>query len=272
VLLFVFVTVIFSACAQVRVMTVTNEDNTIDELVSISLNEEEVKNAGYSFEILKLDIESNSKAQANKMISKLNQKISNDLRVIKDEESVEILNSYINGISIVGSKWENDTFVVGVRFKSIDIYRYYYEIPSKVETKTYVEEHFFYNKIYYYGSTMYVKHNELYSLINNYYSVQYPTLIDSENNELLYTYKTAQRRQHSDADYITKRDGEYYHTWVVDKNNLDDPIMLYYNVANSGNWILLILCLTFAITIILLLIAIVISKNRKKKLKNISNE
>jgi len=81
--------------------------------------------------------------------------------------------------------------------------------------------------------------------------MQYPDLINSETNELLYTYKTDLRRQHSDADYITKQDGYYYHTWVVDPNNLDEPIMLYYNIANSENWIIVSLLATLGLTIVL---------------------
>lgn len=265
VVLFLFITITFSACAQVRVMTITNEDNSIDELVSISLNQEEVVKGGYNLGLLKLDIESNSKLQANKMIDKLNLKISNDLKKVSDQESIKILNSFVDGISLVSSKWENNVYVVGVRFLNIDVYKYYYDIDDEVKTKTYLDEHFFYNKVYYYANTMYVKHNDLYAFMNSYYSVQYPTLIDSENNELLYTYKTEQRRQHSDADYITKQDGMYYHTWVVDKNNLDEPIMLYYNVANSGNWIFVSLCTSLGLTIVMLLIGISVSKLKHKK-------
>ena len=263
-LLFI-VTLTFSACAQVRVMTITNDDDTIDELVTVTIVPEEVFNAGYNLSELKLDIETNSIAEAQKMADKLNQKIFADLLLVRDEESVNTLNGFKDGISVIKSDWNNNTYAIGIRFKNIDVYKYYYGITESTSVEMQTEEHFFYDKVYYYASTMYVKHHDLYTLVNNYYSTQYPELIESERNELLYTYKTDLRRQHSDADYITKQDGEYYHTWVVDKNNLDEPIMLYYNIANPENYVLVALGVTAAVSIILLAVGFIINKVKKKK-------
>lgn len=265
IMLLLCVTLCFSACAQVRVMTITNADDTIDELVTITIVSEEVLNAGYNLNDLKLDIETNSIAKAQDMADKLNQKIFTDLLLVRDEESVNTLNSYKDGISVIKTDWNNNTYAIGIRFKNIDVYKYYYGISDNVETTIYTEEHFFYDKVYYYASTMYVKHHDLYTLVNNYYSVQYPELIESESNELLYTYKTDLRRQHSDADFITKQNGEYYHTWVVDKNNLDEPIMLYYNVANPENFVIVALAVTAGVTIILLAVGFIINKFKKQK-------
>ena len=80
-LLLMIVTLTFSACAQVRVMTITNEDNTVDELVSVSIDPQIIHNSGYNVEELKLDISSKSQAQAQTMVDKLNQKIFDDLGV-----------------------------------------------------------------------------------------------------------------------------------------------------------------------------------------------
>ncbi|MBQ8615298.1 MAG: hypothetical protein IJ415_01865 [Clostridia bacterium] len=265
IMLLFIVTLTFSACAQVRVMTITNDDDTIDELVTVTIVPEEVFNAGYNLSELKLDIETNSIAEAQKMADKLNQKIFADLLLVRDEESVNTLNGFKDGISVIKSDWNNNTYAIGIRFKNIDVYKYYYGITESTSVEMQTEEHFFYDKVYYYASTMYVKHHDLYTLVNNYYSTQYPELIESERNELLYTYKTDLRRQHSDADYITKQDGEYYHTWVVDKNNLDEPIMLYYNIANPENYVLVALGVTAAVSIILLAVGFIINKVKKKK-------
>ena len=258
----------FCSCAQVRVMTITNDDNTIDELVSITIVPEEVLNAGYNLTELKLDIETKSEAQATIMKDKLNDKIFKELLFVRDEESVKVLNSFKDGISVVKSEWKNNTYAIGIRFKNIDVYKYYYGISENTNVEMQTEEHFFYDKVYYYASTMYVKNHDLFDSVNSYYSAQYPQLINSETNELLYTYKTDLRRQHSDADFITKQDGEYYHTWVVDPNNLDEPIMLYYNIANPENYIIVSICITLGVTIILCFIAIILNLNKKKKEDN----
>jgi len=262
--LLLFVTLYFSGCAQVRVMTITNQDNSIDELVTISLNAEEIISTEYDLNDLKLDIQNNSQSKAQEMKEKLNQKIFSDLMLTFDVETIATLNSFKNGIEVIKSGWKSNTYAIGIRFKNIDDYKYYYNISDNVKTEMKTEKHFFYNKIYYYASTMYVKHHDLYNLVNNYYSAQYPELIESDNNELLYTYKTDLRRQHSDADFITKQDGEYYHTWVVNKNNLEEPIMLYYNVANPENFVLVGLVITGVITIILFAIGIIKNKLNHK--------
>ena len=258
----------FSACAQVRVMTIINDDDTIDELVSVTIVPEEVLNAGCNLTELKLDIETKSEAQATLMKDKLNDKIFKDLLLVGDAESIKVLNSFKDGISVVKSAWKDNTYAIGIRFKNIDVYKYYYGISENTNVEMQTEEHFFYNKVYYYASTMYVKHHDLYDSVNDYYSAHYPQLINSETNELLYTYKTDLRRQHSDADYITKQDGEYYHTWVVDPNNIEEQIMLYYNIANPENYIIVSICITLAVTIILATIGIVLNLTKKKKEDN----
>lgn len=267
-MLLLCVTFCFSACAQVRVMTVTNENGSIDELVTVSLIVEDVLNSGYNLNELKVDIETNSVAKAQDMADKLNQKVFADLMLVRDQESINTLNSFKDGISVIKTDWKNNTYAIGIRFKNIDVYKYYYGITESSNVEMQVEEHFFYDKLYYYASTMYVKHHELFDLVNTYYSTQYPELIASENNELLYTYKTDLRRQHSDADFITKQNGNYYHTWVVDKNNLDEPIMLYYNVANPENFVLVALGVTAVVTLVLVTVGLIINRFKYNKIEN----
>ncbi len=268
ILMLMIIALSFSACAQVRIMTITNDDNTIDELVTISISTEEVLSAGYNVGELKLNIQTKSQEQAHLMKDALNQKIFNDLLKVGDEESVKILNSFKDGISVIKSDWKDNNYAIGIRFKNIDVYKYYYGIKENTNVEMQTEEHFLYDKVYYYASTMYVKHHDLFDKVNAYYSAQYPGLIDSESNELLYTYKTDLRRQHSDADYITKQDGEYYHTWVVDPNNIDKPIMLYYNIANPENYILVSICITLGVTVILAIVGVIINLTKKKKEDN----
>jgi len=262
--LLVLITICFSACAQIRAMTITNEDDSIDELVTVSLDINAVLSAGYNVEDMKLDIETTSINIATNMKDQLNTKIIKD-KMFATNETIEILNGFIDGIDVVKSTWKENTFAIGIRFKNIDVYKYYYDIKSETKKEMQTEKNFFYDKIYYYSSTMYVKHKGLYNSINLHFSQKYPNLINSPSNELLYSYKTSVRRQHSDADFITKQDGEYYHTWVVDPNNLDEPIMLYYNVANPESYILVAFAVTGGVVVILGVVAGIVELIKKKK-------
>ncbi len=255
----------FSACASVRTMTVSNEDGTIDELVYVTLNEEEIEAAGYTVDEMKNRISTSSLNEAQQIVYNFNMRISRDINSTTDSETIFTLNSFINGINVVGDSWEDDTYVIGIRFKNSNVYRYYYGISDESSTKTYTEEHFFYNRIYYYGLSMYVDYSDLYQRLNAYYSTYYPNLVDSENNELLYTYITDLRREHSDANYITELDGKYYHTWVIDQNNIDQELVIYYNIANRANCMLVLLGCGILISGILLLIAWLINRKNNKK-------
>lgn len=270
-LMLVFVALGFCGCAQVRVMTIRNDDGTIDEIVSITLKPEEIILAGYDVEQIKNDIMIKSRVSAESFNNDLNSKILNDLLRVANQESVDILNSFKNGIDVVKSDWEDNSYSIGIRFKNLDVYKYYYNIKENTKIETKREEHFFYDKVYYYANTMYVKHHALYDSVNNYYSSQYPELISTQEPELLYTYKTDLRRQRSDADFIVKQNGAYYHTWIVDRNNINQPIMLYYNIANSGNWILICFIITFVATSVIATI-VVLKEYIKKKNKLIEKK
>ena len=82
-----------------------------------------------------------------------------------------------NGIEIIKSDWKDNTYVIGIRFKNIDVYKYYYGIKENTKVEMQTDEHFFYDKVYYYASTMYVKHHDLYDSINVYYSTKYFSLL-----------------------------------------------------------------------------------------------
>ena len=85
---------------------------------------------------------------------------------------------------------------------------------------------------------MYLKHYDLYQQIKEQLSLEMPELVAINDCELLYTYVTDSRREHSDADYVQKIGNKYYHTWIVEDAE-NDIIMIYYNVANSGIYIII---------------------------------
>lgn len=268
--LLLIVSVCFCACGEINSSVISQDNGTIEEVVIVKLDLDKILDLGYTTnQILKLkeEIQSDAQDQSISMKEKLNNKVALQLTIPNlEKETREVLESYYNGITIKESNWNDNQYSIKVVFKNIDVYKYYYNISddNKVETKE--EKHFFYNKLYWYGNTMYLKHRELYESLKNKYQTKYPNLIN-DDAKLTYTYCADLRRQHSDADYIEKVDGKYYHTWIVDKENPNQQIMFYYNVANTYNWIIISVIVTLIITIIFSIIVIIkkINKNSKNK-------
>lgn len=260
----------FCACGELNSSIITNENGSIDEIVTINLDAEKIEELGYSeveIENLKANIRLDALSEADKMKQNLNNKISMQLSMFElTNEAKEILNSYYNGITVKESNWSDNAYSIKVQFKNIDVYKYYYDIDDNITVTQYKEEHFLYNKIYWYGNTMYFKHRELYQNLKTKYEISYPNLIDCENAKLTYTYCVTQRRQHSDANSIQYSNGKYYHTWEIDKDNPNQKIMFYYNIANAYNWILISLVISLFVAGILTLIVII--KKDKKINKN----
>ena len=264
VIFLLLMTVCLSACSEVRAMTMTNEDGTIDELVYVTLNQEEIENSGYNLDEIKQRIETNSMNEANRIVSAFNLRIQIALSTITDEETRQVLQSYYDGIAVVGNVWEENTYVIGIRFEDIDVYRYYYNITENSTGYSDIEEHFLYNTVYYNSTNLYADYHDLYDRLSSYYSSYYTDLVDSENNQLLYTYVTDLHREHSNADYVSRIDGLYYHTWVIDPNNIEENIVIYYNLANQANCLLVCLAVGLGVLSILGIIALIINKKRKK--------
>lgn len=259
--------VCFCACSQINSAIITNKDGSIDEIVSVELNMDKIIEADLSvadINQLKDNIREDAQYEANLMKEKLNEKI--DLHLLNpnvDNDTKTILKKHYDGITIKEAKWQNDKYSIKVKFKDINVYKYYYNIKDSDSVEMKEEEHFFYNKVYWYGNTMFAKHRELYVNLKTKYETKYPNLVNHADTQLTYTYSADLRRLHSDADYVEKVNGNYYHTWVVDQNDVDQKIMFYYNIANTYNWIIVSLLLTLGITIILIIVAIIIKIIKK---------
>ena len=267
--LLVVVTISFCACSSVRTMTVTNADGTIDELVYISLDTQAIIDAGYDnldIESMQTDITTTAMREASNIVDNFKQSIDDLLafNFTMDFKTRTDLLNIRDGLEVVTSSWQDNTYVIGLRFSDINVYRYYYNITEEAEVQPTNEEHFLYTKVIYSGLNMYVNYSDLYLRLNQEFSAKYPEFIENEN-ELLYTYVTESRREHSDADFITKLDGNYYHTWIVDGNNLGEEITLYYNIANRGNCILLCIGISILVCGVLLIIGLIVDKHKKKK-------
>ena len=268
--LLVVVTISFCACSSVRTMTVTNADGTIDELVYISLDTQALIDAGYNnldIESMQTDITTTAMREASNIVDNFKQSIDDLLafNFTMDFKTRTDLLNIRDGLEVVTSSWQDNTYVIGLRFNDINVYRYYYNITEEAEVQPTNEEHFLYTKVIYSGLNMYVNYSDLYLKLNQEFSAKYPEFIDSSSNELLYTYVTDLRREHSDADYVTYMDGKYYHTWLVDSENIAEPITLYYNIANRGNCILLCIGISIVVCGVLLIIGLIVDKHKKKK-------
>lgn len=263
VLLLLLVAILFSACSQVTIMTVSNDDGTIDELVSVNLDRDKILDKGYDIDIIKRDIERASVNEAKQIVYQFNSQVQSDMILNLNPEAQLILASYMNGIDVIGNKWEEDSYHIGIRFKNIDVYRYYYGITEAVAPTMETEEHFLYDKVSYKSYTMYVNYTELYNRLNIYFTSKYPEF-NLTDTQLVYTYVSDSGRQHSDADYIVRSQGKYYHSWVVEDGG--KIINFYYKVANRSNWILVCITISLGITLIVGIVALINNKLKKKKI------
>ena len=210
--LLVVVTISFCACSSVRTMTVTNTDGTIDELVYISLDTQAIIDAGYDnldIESMQTDITTTAMREASNIVDNFKQSIDDLLafNFTMDFKTRTDLLNIRDGLEVVTSSWQDNTYVIGLRFSDINVYRYYYNITEEAEVQPTNEEHFLYTKVIYSGLNLYVNYSDLYLRLNQEFSAKYPEFIENEN-ELFYTYVTESRREHSDADYVTYMDGK----------------------------------------------------------------
>lgn len=259
---------IMSACSEVRVMMMTNTDGTIDEMVYVSLDCEELLRLGYSIDQVKLDIRTYAVEEADAFKDRLNLKIAEDLMITTGEADRRVLISYRDGISPIISEWSNNNFMIGIRFRDEYVYKYFYNIAEANKLEPTITKGFWYDKYEYAMNTMYIKHYALYESINTRFSLKYADIPLSDRTELMYTYVADKHRQHSDADFITRQGDKYYHTWVVDRDEIDQEIHLYYNIANQENWILVALVVTFVAGAIITIIVVIIHFIKKKKISH----
>lgn len=261
VLVLLIVTISFSACSSIRNMTIENKDGTIDELVYVTLNTDEIIDAGYNqLDIIEMkkDIENISKEKAEKLIDNFKGRL-------KVFPFIDV------GVNIIDSKWENNTYAIGLRFDNLGIYQLYYGIDPDEPSKPKETKEFLYTRYEYKRYTKYYVYQSLYEELKEYYDTKYPEFIDNKNNEILYTYVSDTSRLHSDANYIIEQDDKYYHTWVIEDNKIDDTITMYYKIANRGNWLILCIIISLLFSCLMLLVSIIIktinyNKNKKSKI------
>lgn len=263
----IIISMSFCGCAEIRAMTTVNEDKTIDQCVYVTLKENEIRNAGYNLALVKKDVSDEAFAEAvdikQQFINNINMQIMS-YQLSGDLETVNTLQSFANGLSIIGNKWTDNKYGIGLRFANSDVYRYFYGITTDNTDNRQYEKHFFYTKVIDTGSTLYLRYQSLYDSISSKFEIKYPNLINTES-ELLFTYVADTHREHSDADFITKQNGKYYHTWKVEPSDFEKEVVLYYNIANQGNCILVCLITGLGICVVLLVCGIFAVKIKKQR-------
>ena len=249
-ILLISVTIIFSACSTTRLMTVQNTDGSVDELVYVTLDKEEINFLGEDYNSIKITAENVARTTAMRLAVEYN------------TNHVVSLNNNQLTVQLIDVVWyEDNSFMVGLRFLNSAVYREFYGIDSSGEAKLEKVDYFLYNKYYQTGSTVYSLNKNLYTQIYQQMYEQFPNLTKADN-KLLYTYATESRREHSDANYITYTAGKYYHTWEIDKSNLNQQITIYYILLNRAN--IIVLCLGISLIVCGVLFVIVFKLNKKK--------
>ncbi len=260
-----------TACSTVNATTVTNEDGTIDELVYVKIDDADLLNQNYTnsqIVVLKNDIKDTASNAGQNIVSNFNVRVQTDALLATTELERQRILSYNNGIIYLMDSQDDGTMIFGLRFRDANVYRYYYNISETASPQYITEKHFLYTKCYYYGLTMYPDYTSLYNQIKSSLQVKYPDLVANNMANLQYTYQTELRREHSDADFVSYKNGVYYHTWIVDENDFEKPIMIYYNIANSGNCILLCIGVSIVLCGILWIVAVLVDKHKKRSLKD----
>lgn len=260
-MLILIVAFCFCACAQVNTATIANDDGSIDELVTITLDRQQFFDAGYDladYILAQQDIEEEANLTVGRMVLAFNAQAES--RDETKRQKGKLYKTKNTGV------WVGNTFKIGLHFADLGAYKFYYGITEETNNEPTIEKHFFYDKVITKGYTMYASYNSLYNEISAYYKQKYPLLAE-EKNELTYTHVLDYRRQKSDADFVQKIDGKYYHTWILAEGETNKVVTIYYNLANREHCILVCILISLALCAILFLIGFVITKVKAKKKK-----
>ena len=256
IIMLLLVAICFSACGSINVMTIVNDKGNVIQLVSVSLDEQAAMQAGYDLLELKNDIYLTGQREVENILNNLKANLTVRLHNSRNEdEQLKITSALLSEyFDIYKGEWKDNVFSIGLQFYDMDIYKTVYNIDDSTTQEFKRNSYFLYDKVYITSTMLYYGSTEFYNKIFNEFNSKYPNLINEDSGQLLYTIETDLRREHSDANYVNKIGNKYYHTWVVEKDNLDKEITLYYNVANAGNCILICVGISLLTCLILILI------------------
>lgn len=254
VFMLLLVAMCFCACAEVRTMTVTNKDGTIDEIVYISLDAAAVAANGQDLLLVQKQVEQGCQEVCKQIVEEFN------TRALLNPGKQILLNA----ITPFSTQWEDATYSVRLRFENQSAYDFYYNRTEASAVEPQTEHHFLYDKIIYTGYTSFAQTNSLFGRLNTYFNINYGDVVDLSGGKLKYTIIAENRREHSNANYVNKVDGKYYHTWELSMQETNKQISLYYNLANRGNCILVCVGCALGVCAVLLLVGFILTKFGKK--------
>lgn len=252
VLIMLFTTISFCACSTTRFETTYNDDGSIEQRIYITLNKAELGEEYVDLysEVMGIAQQQIESERANFLINNLDFSL-NDI------------------LPIAPTTIDEQNFVVGWWFKNETVYNAFYEINQNNIATYKVKEHFFYKKVYQTGYTMlsHPKLERVYSRIYAQIVSLHPNFAGMEQqNEMRYTMIFDLRREKSNADIVEKKNGKYYHTWIM--SDTRQPIEIYFIVANRANWILVCLGVGIVVCGVLCIVGATLVKKRKRKPAN----
>lgn len=244
---------VFSGCATVNYRIDRNDDGSIYETFGVELDVDAIKAAGHSDAEI-LNLKNKIEDDFEKSIVTFSLRYSFFLAETKAyvDENFE----YTNG-------WDSNKYVLKLKFNSIYMYYLFYNISSDTpyEPTQTIEEGVFFKKIIYEDTTIY---NEitLYDIAD--YLTDFPEF-DVDDVDCTYTYATPNYRWRGEGvDVTSYDDNNYTYTWNLSSSDWNEPIRLYFYVANEVSWLVVITFSTLLVCAIMLVIAIIKVKKKNK--------
>jgi len=263
-IMLVLLSFLLCGCAQVNLVTYHNDDGSLYEYVFLNIDEQALISNGYNIDNVKLEIQTNSRFEANSLIEQFKNKTTEEyeLQHLTNNEYAELY----NGISLIEENWNGGQYLIGLNFKNSTVYKKYYELMNGVtfNTNPKIVKKLFYTKTYYYGTANYGDYS-IFNRIYNYYAGTIFSTISPQETSLTYSYSVSSKRFHSDADQVTMdSNGNYLHTWKINPNEPAREILLYTISANRGMWIIVSIGIGLGTTLLLSSIALIkYFKNKK---------
>lgn len=260
------VCIFFTGCAQIDFSTYHNDDGSVIEQVSITINEQELADHGYNVLAEEQKILVDVNARLNQLILGYQSYLQG--LYTHNQLTAENYASLYSGVKAdMSTEWASGNLIAQLIYASQTDYQFFYIYlhGGMVETGTQeVVKKTFYVKTIYTGTANYgdfALYNEVYSVYANSTFARF----DPDATTLYYNYAVSSKRIHSDADNIRlDNNGNYIHRWKIDKDEPSKVIHLYTIQARPSYWIVLCIGISLGVCVIA---AIIFAINKPKKPK-----
>lgn len=269
----IFVSTIFSGCAEINYSTIKTKDGGIVEKVTALIDEQSLIDANYNVNIKKLEIEQIATSAMQELVNDYNQKIQQQIHIYtvqQDQEMIASFTDLLDDVTALKPYWENTVFNCQINFDSVSAYCLFYDLTETNFSTQTTRSNWWSTKITYSGNLGYAINSGLYSILKTKLNLTFLNFSDQDTN-LSYSYLARSKRYHSNSDYVLATTDGYLHTWKIDSSNIDKEIYFYLNIANRGHWFLISIILSLIITTIILFISIIILFIKKTKNIKLNN-